>query len=94
MFIAIIGTRFAGKSTVQTYLVKVKDFILVQVAGNASEKVAIMYSSKILESDKSLRSRVTKGTSLMKRVYTAHPTPTTGLPPASTGMSTHGLFPT
>ncbi|PIL31700.1 hypothetical protein GSI_06403 [Ganoderma sinense ZZ0214-1] len=38
MFIAIIGTRLAGKSTVQKYLVKVKGFIPVQVSRDASEK--------------------------------------------------------
>ncbi|KAI1789752.1 cytidine deaminase-like protein [Ganoderma leucocontextum] len=38
MFIALIGTRFAGKSTVQSYLVKVKGFIPVQVSRDASQK--------------------------------------------------------
>lgn len=40
MFIAIIGTRFAGKSTVQKYFVKVKGFIPIQVSRDVSEKVA------------------------------------------------------
>ncbi|KAM5530745.1 hypothetical protein V8D89_015605 [Ganoderma adspersum] len=38
MFIAIIGTRFAGKSTVQRYLVNVKGFTPVQVSRDASDK--------------------------------------------------------
>ncbi len=40
MFIAIIGTRFAGKSTVQKYLIKFKGFIPIQVSRDVSEKVA------------------------------------------------------
>ena len=41
MFIAIIGTRFAGKSTVQSYLVKHKGFIAVKITRNEPEKVLL-----------------------------------------------------
>ena len=56
MFIAIIGTRFAGKSTVQRYLVNVEGFTPVQVSRDLSDKVAAI--SFITRSPK----RLTKAT--------------------------------
>ncbi|KAI0715347.1 cytidine deaminase-like protein [Earliella scabrosa] len=39
MFIAIVGTRLAGKSTVESYLVKHKGFLPVKILQNLSDKV-------------------------------------------------------
>ena len=45
MFIAIVGTRCSGKSTIQEYLVKYRDFKPVKILQNISDKVGQFQSS-------------------------------------------------
>ncbi|KAI0639661.1 cytidine deaminase-like protein [Trametes polyzona] len=47
MFIAIIGTRLAGKSTVETYLTRHKGFTSVKLFQHSSEKIGVRHDSSL-----------------------------------------------
>ena len=43
MFIAVVGTRFAGKSCVEEFLVSCKGFTLLRLSGQASQDTEVWH---------------------------------------------------
>ncbi len=51
MFIAIVGTRLAGKSTLRDYLVKHKAFLPVKILQTPSDKVSMVFHFRLTCAD-------------------------------------------
>ncbi len=58
MFIGIVGTRLAGKSTLRDYLVKHKAFLPVKILQTPSDKVSMMFHFSLTCADRGAICRV------------------------------------